>query len=1352
MGVGRFTNIYREIAIFAMLSGIFTGVAADAEEDVFYQSSLADAAALLKPAVGPAAVPGKDGKPSFRQGAAGPGMISRGAGGPGYNATGSYVFPAARWPSERGTITFWFGLPDDWPSVPAMPIVMGELGRCNVQFDLRTESKLLNFRLGEGGGTADISHWKAGEKHHVAFSWDIATQRVNLYLDGMFVSRGLYTKPITLTNFHMGSFGQAQANYAAVVSDLRIVRTARAEFPEVPEKLRKAQGAHVVQAVRFSPSSETSLLNSVWKLEGAADAGEVLNDIGGDALSLRIWICPKEGLLLRPATSLPLSPTTMRILVDMAAIGLGKTTVSFLMRGDDGAESEILSRQITGSVWSQVVSDYAGGERRELNSMRPDLSHPRGKSLPSELIGIRVKPQRAGMLYLRNLVASEIEYLKHRRWELVTPHATPGFGMHPFGPAQPEVRLDWFLPEKPGTYKVQWSVADVFQGPSIDSGEWTGDWNPANLDDAYKKKFSFNLPGAGTYWLTLKIWDGTGSLVNLINLPMGVVRDKPHVPAAVVWAKYPRLTKSLGFVNIDTGVENHIFATPDMARIRVRIDDPKIASSYILKYTVRDTAFTRILEIPKIIERQWIPSQTETFDIPLELNAPGAFDVSVELLANERVADRAILRVGVSAPVTPEKITIRQPTLSTTFGPGKLVSMNGDNANWYTTHAKTTLSFTEQYRQNIAEWQRMHTTEVRLRVGAEELLPLPGLVDLRTVEERVRLLREAGMPYLLDLGTPHFRFEPGWAAFAMQEDMFGLPYVGLDQWTSAYFMDPSSPAVVEMLQTMIRALYARYGNDPSFRGWIFWTDILFVDQGNRRTGYSPSMQDGFIPWLRKEKGIASIEELNARYGIQLGKWDEADIPLPPVRYWKEYAGSPVRTEHQSYKDYWDYRLWQIKHLHHDGMVRFARSLGDTRPFGFYSYSCGQEIEYHLPELISLGCFTTLGNEGFPGYNFIRNGTLSPFYGGHAYLAEYQSYVPGKKEMNEKDCDRILSTVMLTGGRNLNIMTFLNPSAHYRPNEAKSNIVKKGIDRQRLWMEALPAFAKTEIYPWEIGCYNFGESAGGAIAQYLWPAYPNHLLKSFMPDAALAEQKIIFVPAVDGGIHNADFTPSMQEQLVRYVQQGGKLILVSPDSARYTRDNPNEQFALLAKLGWKDLPALLIEKKDIVEAAAVNGGKFKRTKQLKLAGSVPPDVRLPDGATAEASFSNGQPAVVRWPVGKGEVLLFVRECDFAKQVGTALIDDLLEWAGVHQRVKAKGLFFTYAHDGDIRYLMLYKEGPPCEKKQYAVSVMDLPQGSYKVMNIGPDPLDLGVLSADEWRAGKEIPMSNGMLVLRFQPVK
>ncbi len=1334
----------QRILALMILTALF-GVAAQAADNVIYHSTLADAATLEKPIVGAAATVGPDGAPVFAEAAGVRGLRARG----GANPLGTYRIPFAEWPAEAGTLSFWLNLPETW-KMPitgprSMPIVMGQKGKLIVQFDLREGSGTLGCSLGKTGAGASIVDWKANERHHVAIAWDAAGKRLNFYIDGVRMGRNAYPEPAAVTELFLCGYGRGQGNDVAVLSDLKIERGARGEFPEVPEALQAVQREKLTPKTFAGDASGLSLKG--WKAEDTYSA-ELFDDIGGGVLAVRIESVPRDGIILRPPAPVAIAPTTLRFLADVAVGQTGRETkLVFLVKGDDGKEREVPSRQIVGRAWRQVVSDYAGGERVELNSMRPDMPHPRGEALPVALAGIKILPQRAGLVYLRNVEPSEIEYLKHRRWEMVPPHGELPFaqGMHPFGPTQPEVRLDWFLPEQPGAYKVQWMLTDVFQGPAVKSGEWQGEWNPADLDKTYGQRFPIELPGAGTYWLTLKTWADGGAFVNSVTLPVGVVRDTPHQPADVAWETSPRLDGESAALQVDTGVENHIFPDLASARIRLRLNAESPRSRYRVRLTVKDYSVMHRLTKPTVLEFAWNDHE-EIMEMPLELPHDGAaYVLKAELLDADSVLDATALTIGVRRDFKPEPITIRQPSLNSVFGAGKVQMPNTDNIMWYASpNVPTQKPFEEHYQEQIELWQHYGATFERVDVHLANAMPLPGFFDLRSVHSRIELLRKAGMPYMLALASIHQHYSPAWMPFNQQEDMCGIQYVGHDSWARGYFAAPITHKYI--LQPLVKELYRHFGNDASFLGWVFWTDVMFLDHGRRRTDFSPAMQEYFSVWLNEVKGIDTLTKLNARYGTAITSWDEVDIPLPPPHLHKSYSAAAGRFDNPAWRDCWDFRMWVIKNLHADSLARYSRSLGDTRPWGFYSYSYGQEEEDYLEDLIELGCFTTLGTEGKPAHNFIRNKVLMPYYSNHAYMSEYQSFLPGFKHMAEKDCDRMWSTVMLTGGNNMNAAMFLH--GQILPGRHKQQILLRGLERQRQWLPALREYAKTDIFPFEIACFSSGESGGMPVSGVLWPEYPNHMLKEHMSDAAFAEQKLIFIPPTYGGSHTRDFTPKMREKAVRYVMNGGRLVLVSPESAQYTRGDFGEQFALLRELGWRDTIALSNVDQGNSQGVPAPGGIFATAATFELQGAAPDIVCLPKDATVEASFASGVPAIVRWPVGKGEVILFVRGIDFKRQKSREYLADLLAWADVNRRVTAP-CWFAYTHDNaDTRYLMLYVEGKPVAERKLTVKVHDLPEGDYRVVNIGPDELDLGVKTAAQWREGVEIPLPNGMLVLKF----
>jgi hypothetical protein len=320
----------------AMAMGLALAVgltAAAAENSVVYHSTLADKAALEKPIVGAAATVGPDGAPVFAEAVGVRGLRARG----GNNPQGTYRIPFADWPAEAGTLSFWLNLPETW-DMPlkgsrSMPIVMGQEGKLNVQFDLREGSGTLGCSLGQTGAGASVADWQANERHHVAIAWDAAAKQLNFYLDGVRVGRHAYIEPAAVTELSLCGRGRGQGNDVAVLSDLKIERGARGEFPEVPAELQAARRARL-EPKTFTGSATDGLSLKGWKAEDAY-AAEVFDNVGGGVLAVRIESVPKDGIVLRPPAPIAVKPTTLRFLADLSV-------------GDAGAETRVVFLQVDG--------------------------------------------------------------------------------------------------------------------------------------------------------------------------------------------------------------------------------------------------------------------------------------------------------------------------------------------------------------------------------------------------------------------------------------------------------------------------------------------------------------------------------------------------------------------------------------------------------------------------------------------------------------------------------------------------------------------------------------------------------------------------------------------------------------------------------------------------------------------------------------------------------------------------------------------------------------------------------------------------------------------------------------------
>ncbi len=1114
-----------------------------------------------------------------------------------------------------------------------------------------------------------------------------------------------------------------------------------------------------------------------WK----AETGKVrlTEDKKNKLLKIEFSAGHKGSVLLRPEEKIVLAPTALRIHADV----LGKPLkMSVLITGNDGKEREFPIELIRGYVWSEAVSDYIGGERKELNSMRPEFPHPRGEALPARLTGLRITPRDKNPIRIGNIRASNIEYLKHRRWELTR---LPDFksemrGLRPFGPDELKFRLDWLLPAKKKYYTVQWRLSDHWQGAPYASGKWEGEWDPSNLKRTKEEGFLIPLSGNGTYYLTVKYRDRAGKLLERNEFAIAVIRDgKVHVPstAASRFGKNP-----YGLLALDTGHADNIY--PDLSNTKLKVFSREKIKNGTLKVTIDDLSLAKRGRPDKVINKPWKPDASGAQVIDLKLPEDGAaYEVTASLLADGKTIDREPLRVGVRKTYKPEKLKIRQPEVTDLFGNGKVVLNICDLADMFGTyHIPATLSFPEFYKEAIQAWQKCQGGIIRLTMPFREIEPLPGFFDSRSIDLRTKMLREAGLPYMFNLPHPFDSHRPLWTPMNPQENYMGLSWTRKNR-PRQYYQTPAMTPVY--IRKIIRHFYDRYKNDPQFKGWVLWSDRFYGDPV--RSDFSPMVAKEFVTFLREQKRIHNVDELTKRYGCKINSWEDVGIPMPPLEALTKYTGKNSRNAPESCKDLIEFKAWFVKHVQNDLIARFTRKLGETRAIAFYAYPT-VNIEYYLEDLLSLGSFVTIGREGSVYADNIRNQSLPPYYLNYAFLNEYTGHVPGcerghiwRIDMVERGSDRILASHMVAGGKDLNFAMlypgprspgvnyskvnerWLSPAKRKKRVEARQKVINAGLDRQTAWIKTLrKGFVFSDIIPWENGVIsagtNGGSSGGSGISQFLWPRYPHHLLKKYSPDSAFSAQKIIWIPETTGTFdYDSDFSPRMQNKVLRYVRNGGKVVFVSPDSARYTYGKSKEQFVLLKKLGWSDIGGISSNAngKHHYNAVPVKNSIFRQAKSIKMTGSLSHRrIKLPKKAIVEARFANGQPAVVRWKYGKGEVVLFLYRYNSNKRENTPeAIADLMNWAGARISVKtAPPVYFALTkHDKHNKehYLMLYHQiKGGCDVK---VNIMSLPKGRYRVEDIGPGDKEQFTASAKKLKKGVVLHVPLGMRLLKLTPV-
>ena len=207
--------------------------------------------------------------------------------------------------------------------------------------------------------------------------------------------------------------------------------------------------------------------------------------------------------------------------------------------------------------------------------------------------------------------------------------------------------------------------------------------------------------------------------------------------------------------------------------------------------------------------------------------------------------------------------------------------------------------------------------------------------------------------------------------------------------------------------------------------------------------------------------------------------------------------------------------------------------------------------------------------------------------------------------------------------------------------------------------------------------------------------PNHMLRDYYPQEAWDGRKCLILT-------RPEINSEGIQKVKAFVRRGGRLVFFDPAAASRFTGEGEEPTDLLSSFGWAGTSKTRYSQQDEVEAKSEQN-LFIREKVLRLVGRPPEQVDIPAGAKIEARFENGQPAVVRFSHGNGEVLLFVRPLNvgyYMTQAEPLFIDDLLTWTGSRRWVRVHpntGEYVTnYLRLGETRYLVLHREVP---EKQY-----------------------------------------------------
>ena len=667
--------------------------------------------------------------------------------------------------------------------------------------------------------------------------------------------------------------------------------------------------------------------------------------------------------------------------------------------------------------------------------------------------------------------------------------------------------------------------------------------------------------------------------------------------------------------------------------------------------------------------------------------------------------------------------------------------------------------------------------------------PLPGVYNFATFDQMVANARQTRIG--LSLGVWRWEFgdtlQQYWMADQRAAVLKGDSSGG---WSNQFSI--WAPEYRRHAERAMEVLVKRYGQCPEV--WM-WHPHPFgmVDHD------TPGLFDGSEHALHAYRAFLQqrfqrIELLNASYGTNHARFDEVSLPRPLWKDMKEDVEGMARVldTRPVWRDYLEFmhdavvdiRRAMFEQIRRWDDKRGLEGMGSEPGVGKADATWAVRKQYNSFD----------GDTGINLIHYVRRLAARQRYGLAMRYEDIQTVQPGRSGFDlEGVRDRgnwDIFQACLLGSAQFNYVfptwdnspfwdgVFANPRARQLVKEAAKSQLETAP------MGYLHSF-ETDVYE---GTYGFGN-----ISVYRWwlmngfseawcasGRFPQ-VFSAGGPLDGLDQMKVVF----DDG--SRVLPAAAVAQLVRYVEQGGRLVLLATSGER-TEGSDESRFELLEQLGYADIKGLLPRRTgpaDLVfhrfETLDTTGQRLSDAEQKQNVGFGSETVSMPVQFYSRLSAPQGgqvigligvDPGAVVWPHGKGQVLLIAGEpggvlesthrrwsasADPAQKAMAAqlwkdapteiariaggLWSDAAVWAGVRAEVRVDGTHMCYAlrSDGPKRMIYLYNGGDtPCSP---LVSVTRR-DGQTKTIQAEVESLDgltvLGPVDVATLAAGLRVP--------------
>jgi hypothetical protein len=274
-------------------------------------------------------------------------------------------------------------------------------------------------------------------------------------------------------------------------------------------------------------------------------------------------------------------------------------------------------------------------------------------------------------------------------------------------------------------------------------------------------------------------------------------------------------------------------------------------------------------------------------------------------------------------------------------------------------------------------------------------------------------------------------------------------------------------------------------------------------------------------------------------------------------------------------------------------------------------------------------------------------------------------------------------------------------------------------------------------------------------------YRDHLSPDWFSDNAasldLSHYRLIVVPPVGAQV----MPVRMADALADYVDKGGNIV-VFPDSGRWILENAAEDHGLWKRLGWR--PVGHADRFGEGQSSEVgNSGLPMNTKEDPIVAAKPqpggtwladapslflqqnPDWRLGTAGRhrVESSFEDGSPAIISWSHGKGQVVAFAGQPDWAKSAG--MMASLYKASGgvIGAYADRPDVEITHLVNGNIHYAIMHRL-PDSLRPHLPMPIPDLDRAALHKMSpaIKTDWHLKGLPPGVNWRVTELTGLSEG----------